>query len=208
MEDHFRTWSQSDHVNREGFDIALGLMDGDPKLIVETGTSAWGTDSTRLWDGYVRNFGGEFWSVDVSSLPRRRLRRQVCPQTHLVVGDSVTFLESLVESRAINHVDICYLDSWDVDWEDPDPSAEHGLREWRAIEPLMRPGSLLIVDDSPVSTEWVPRQFRSAVSEYASVRGFLPGKGALIERELKKRSHVRKIWHKYNVVYQFGAGSE
>ena len=205
MDDHFRTWSRSDHVNREGFDIALAETHGDPKLIVETGTSAWGTDSTRLWDGYVRNFGGEFWSVDLSPAPRKRLRKQVCERTHLVVGDSVTFLDSLVASHAITYVDICYLDSWDVDWENPVPSAEHGLREWRAIEPLMRPGSLLIVDDSPVSAEWVPQEFRSAVSEDENRHGYIPGKGALIEKELTKRPHVRKIWHKYNIVYRFGA---
>jgi hypothetical protein len=82
---HFSTWSSTDHVNVAGFEAAMGLMADRPQNTLETGTSAWGTDSTRLWDAYVRNFGGEFWSVDLSPAPSKRLRQQVSSQTHLMV---------------------------------------------------------------------------------------------------------------------------
>ena len=59
---------------------------------VETGTSAWGTDSTRLWDNYVTHYGGSFHSVDIRSEPARRLKGQVGKRTRLVTSDSVNFL--------------------------------------------------------------------------------------------------------------------
>jgi hypothetical protein len=47
---HFDTWSSPNHINRPGFEVAVELMGDRPMRILETGTSAWGTDSTRLWD--------------------------------------------------------------------------------------------------------------------------------------------------------------
>ena len=80
-----------------GFRLALRLLAGRPARIVETGTSAWGVDSTLLFDSYVRHFGGRFDSVDLRALPSDRLRPVVGPATHLHVGDSVEFLSGLAD---------------------------------------------------------------------------------------------------------------
>lgn len=191
------------HVNRPGFESALAELAGRCALILETGTSAWGTDSTRLWDAYVRIFGGEFWSVDSSEAPRERLRRQVGAHTHLVVEDSVTFLQRFATENANRQVNLCYLDSWDLDWNDPLPAEKHGLREWAAIAPLFGAGSILIVDDSPSSIEWVPPNLHEQATFFLSSRGYLPGKGALIEKRLAGDKNCRKIWHGYNSVFVF-----
>lgn len=200
---HFQTWSDTDHINRPGFDCALELMAGMPKTILETGTSAWGTDSTRLWDAYVSQFGGEFWSVDLSPTPSARLRHQVCAQTHLEIGDSVEFIQNFSKKTALSSVDVCYLDSWDLDWSDPDPAALHGLSEWNAVEPLMSKGSILIIDDSPSSMDWVPNQYREQAHAYEQSHGYLPGKGALVDLILRSDPRVEVIWHGYNSVYRF-----
>lgn len=200
---HFSEWSVPDHINRPGFDAAVALMAEQPRAIVETGTSAWGTDSTRLWDGYVAAFGGQFWSVDLSSHPAERLQGQVSEATHLVVDDSVHFLSNFAENSGVRHLDVCYLDSWDLDWDDPDPAAEHGLAEWEAVAPLLGPGSVLIVDDSPASLDWVPAPHRADAGRYLAERGYLPGKGALVDIALRQRPDVQLVWHGYNAVYHF-----
>jgi len=200
---HFETWSEVDHVNRPGFEVVIDLMGDRPQVIVETGTSAWGTDSTRLWDAYVSRFGGEFWSVDISPAPSKRLADQVGANTHLVVCDSVTFLEKLSRDIGPNKVNMCYLDSWDLDWADPMPAALHGLAEWHAVRPMMESQSVLMIDDSPLGLEWVPEHARDSAKEFYAEYGYWPGKGALVHQELCKDPRVSVVWHGYNSVYAF-----
>jgi hypothetical protein len=203
LEAHFSTWSEPTHVNRPGFEQALACSRPGPLTIIETGTSAWGTDSTRLWDAYVQRFGGEFWSVDLSAAPSSRLAKQVCDRTHLVVQDSVSFLNSFVEADPLRTVDLCYLDSWDVDWADPQASMDHGLAEFHAIAPLLRSGSVLLIDDTPTALEYVPPSHTEQAQRFLAQRGFLPGKGALVIQELQQRADVRKIWEGYSVGLAF-----
>lgn len=200
---HFATWSQPDHVNLPGFAQTIELMGDRPQIIVETGTSAWGTDSTRLWDAYIARFGGELWSVDLSPSPSKRLADQVSDRTHLVVDDSVHFLTDFAQRREGTVVGVCYLDSWDLDWSDPDPAAAHGLAEWHAVRPLMGPGSVLVIDDSPGSLDWVPEGHRQEAEAYLASHGYLPGKGALAHQELVADPRVSLKWHGYNSVYLF-----
>jgi hypothetical protein len=44
-------------------------------------------------------------------------------------------------------IDLLYLDSYDVDWNDPHPSALHHLMELCAAMPGLQSGSLVVVDD-------------------------------------------------------------
>jgi hypothetical protein len=203
IEAHFSTWSEPDHTNRPGFEAALKNSNARPLNIIETGTSAWGTDSTRLWDAYVQHFGGEFWSVDLSTAPSKRLKNQVSQHTHLIVSDSVSFLQDFAKDHVGENVDICYLDSWDVDWQDPEPSMEHGLAEFHAVEKLLGPGSVLLIDDTPTSLEDVPPSEKEAAASFLALRGFLPGKGALIVQELEARSDIRAVWKGYSVAFEF-----
>jgi hypothetical protein len=77
IQNHFSTWSEPDHLNRQIFYLALSALAGAPARIIETGTSAWGTDSTRLWDSYIRKFGGSFTSVDIRPEASQRLKWQL-----------------------------------------------------------------------------------------------------------------------------------
>ena len=42
-----------------------------------------------------------------------------------------------------------YLDSFDVDWRYPYPSASHHLKELTAINKILNEDTLVVVDDSP-----------------------------------------------------------
>ena len=167
---------------------ALTLLEERPSRIVETGMSAWGTDSTRLFSAYVDTFGGEFWSVDIRLKPLLDLRASVSRHTVLTCGDSVRFLRRWVKhNRANCRVDFVYLDSFDLDALDPYPAALHGVREFFAIKPALRPGSLLLVDDTPATPAHCPPGMREAAEQFIAAEGVMPGKGMLIDRYLRVR---------------------
>ena len=56
----------------------------------------------------------------------------------------------------LEFLDLLYLDSFDVDFDDPLPSVIHHLKELRAIAPLVSLETLVVVDDSPSSFIGVP----------------------------------------------------
>ena len=196
---HFRYWSSLDHPNRKAFEIVIAELNGAPASIVETGTSAWGTDSTRLWDNYVTHYGGSFHSVDIRSEPARRLKGQVGKRTRLVTSDSVNFLKLL----PAGHIDVFFLDSWDVDWFNPLESAVHGLKEFHAITPKLNSGSILFVDDTPISQDWLPHKFQESTQKFENEYGVFPGKGAFILKELKENPSIQFLYHEYSLLIKF-----
>jgi hypothetical protein len=200
---HFSTWSYPTHQNAENLSIALNLLGSRPATIVETGTSAYGTDSSRLFDSYVKNYGGNFYSIDIRKQAKYDLIFQHSRQSKFLVGDSVEKLSDLSESEELSYVDLVYLDSWDVDWFRPELSAKHGLNEFLAIERILKPGSVLVVDDTPKSANWIPFEARGIASTFKKTHGVLPGKGALIIELLRTRKNCEIIAHDYNVVFQF-----
>ena len=99
--------------------------------------------------------------------------------------------------------DLIYLDSWDLDVQSPVPAAMHGLREFFAISPALRAGSLLLIDDTPGKLEWFPEHMRVVAEGFYSAYGLFPGKGMLIDLYLQTRPDVRKVHHRYQVLYRF-----
>ena len=196
---HFERWSQSDHQNRQGLFLALDSLSGEAATIIETGTSAYGTDSSRLFDSYVRNFGGNFYSVDINSYPSRRLRFAKSRRAHFFVMDSIQFLDNSSKITAHKSADLIYLDSWDVDWSNPFTSAEHGKKELIAIRPFLRTGTIIVVDDTPVSMKWIPFSDQGVATKFKIEYGVFPGKGAFYNEALMGIDFTI-IYHDYNLV--------
>lgn len=199
--DHFRLRSSPDHVNVTSLRDLFALMGGRPQTILETGMSAWGTDSTRLFDAYVRSFGGRFASVDIRPEPIERLRKEVGTATTLVCDDSVAFLQHWVAEHPGERADVVYLDSWDVDFSDPLPAAEHCLRELKAVTPALGPGTLLLIDDTPGTIEEIPGEPSAVHRELHTQYGAWPGKGMLVHQTLLERG-AELIHHRYQVLYR------
>jgi hypothetical protein len=200
--DHFRWRSSVDHVNYASLCFLIGQMGGRPQTILETGVSAWGTDSTRLFDSYVRSFGGAFWSVDIDSQRVAWLRKSVGGATRLVCDDSVVFLDRWVGEHPGEGADVVYLDSWDVDFSAPLPAAEHCLRELEAVTPALRAGALLLIDDSPGTLADVPVAARESAPALYAEFGAWPGKGMLAQTFLAGRG-IRPLRHGYQALYRF-----
>jgi len=76
----------------------------------------------------------------------------------ICAGDSVAFLHAFADSppAALASLDLLYLDSFDHDYANPLPSSLHLLKELVAAAPLLHAGTLVVVNDSPLSVHGVP----------------------------------------------------
>jgi hypothetical protein len=132
--------------------------------IVETGSvrtaGNWADgQSTLLFDRFVNHWDGIVQSVDIDPETCERLRGQVSEKVVLNCADSVAFLGALGRKGALE-IDLLYLDSFDLDWRNPHPSALHHLYELCAVMPLLASGTLVVVDDSPRHGAVVRREGR------------------------------------------------
>lgn len=201
LEQHFLALSQPQHPCRETLSTALSLLGERPALIVETGSSAWGTNSTMLFDSYCNSFGGQCHSVDIRLEPLLALKPLTTSHTKLYCNDSVSFLNKL--SVKDNKIDLLYLDSWDVNWEDPMPSANHGLNEYLAATKNLKTGSLVLIDDTPKTVENIQAVQPLVAKQYAHFLerfGFAPGKGALVKQLIETTGRGAIIAHEYQML--------
>jgi hypothetical protein len=165
-------------------------------VIVETGIASAGTNSTYLFNEYIKKYGGRFWSVDINRDLVDKHSGNMCPGTTLVHGDSVDFLRSF--DKKIN---IAYLDSYDLDFYTPFPSGKHGLEEYRAIQSKLTNKSLLLIDDTPIEPYWLDTRgaLYNDMCIFYEKNKYLPGKGMFVLNEI---TNAEKLLHQYQVLYQ------
>lgn len=201
LDRHFLAISQPHHPCRETLSTALSLLGERPALIIETGSSAWGTNSTMLFDSYCNSFGGECRSVDIRLEPLLTLQPLATSHTKLYCDDSVSFLNKL--SLEGDRIDLLYLDSWDVNWDDPLPSAIHGLNEYLAATKSLKTGSLVLIDDTPRALEnirVVQPLLAAPYEQFYERFGFAPGKGALIKQLIETTGRGTILAHEYQLL--------
>ena len=206
MSGHYRLFSDSDHHTKPGILRAVQELGSKPAHILETGSSAWGSDSTRLWSKYVQVFGGTVWSVDLREQPRQKLG-DLGPDTHLFVEDSLAFLERFGAESRHQTVDLAYLDSFDCDWTNPEPAAIHGYKEWELLQPHLRPGSIVVIDDTPRTPSdipWLEGVKREAVHTFFKEHSVPPGKGSKVFEAVSQSRDWTILHHSYNLVVQKG----
>ena len=138
----------------------LDAIDG-PLTIVETGCSRqagnWAGDgqSTVLFDRYLSHAptGSFAHTVDLDPKATELCKTLVGDRVRVHTGDSVVVLLRIADSlkSAGRTVDLLYLDSYDVDWTYPTPSAVHHLKELVSIVGVLRPDTLVVIDDAPAT---------------------------------------------------------
>lgn len=190
---HFKSWSDPKHVNYKLFEILAQELSGKPAFIVETGTSAWGTDSTRFWNTYTTKFGGKVISIDIRDNAGIQLKYQLNRNTQLITSDSVTFLQE----HPNWNVDLYYFDSADVDWLAPDFSINHGLQELRAVADYLNPGTIVVFDDTPISEKYVEDHLKSILLNFYELHGYFPGKGPKAIAYLREKFEIQILHHEY-----------
>lgn len=125
---------------------------GRDVTIVETGClrqeGNWAGDgqSTLVWDAFVNYQGGRVYSVDLDVKAAALANSLTSDLTTVEANDSVAYLMHLATIGLT--ADLLYLDSFDIDWANPDPSMQHHERELDAAWPMLQPGSIVGVDDN------------------------------------------------------------
>lgn len=156
--------------------------------IIETGTIRnpmnWKDgNSGFLFSEMVRIHGGFVRSVDIDQRAVDTANNFVNPAFYKsFCSDSVAWLKS---QQDLNEVDLFYLDSYDVEWANDEPSADHHLKEFLVIEPFLLPGKIVAIDDN---------------SFLAS--GKRTGKGRKIFEYLESKS-ILPIYDEYQIIYRF-----
>ena len=136
----------------------LDTLEG-PITIVETGCARvlgnWAGDgqSSVLFDRYLESSsaGSSGFAIDLDPQATTLCKTLVSDRITVLTGDSVAVLPDVsheLESSG-RTIDLLYLDSYDVDWAYPTPSAVHHLKEMVSIVGALRPDSLVVVDDAP-----------------------------------------------------------
>ena len=175
-----------------GFDVIFRLLSSQKQSnfnIIETGTlrtpGNWmDGQSARLFTEFVDLYGGQMRSVDIDSAACETARNAITSNKFSVThSDSVAWLESLTD---LDQVDLFYLDSYDVDWNNDTASADHHLKEFKIIQPFIRAGAVVAVDDN---SRWVNNNRRT-------------GKGRAIVEYLESQGHF-PILDEYQIIFQF-----
>jgi hypothetical protein len=175
-----------------GFDVIFRLLLNQKQSnfnIIETGTlrtpGNWmDGQSARLFTEFVDLYDGQMRSVDIDNMACEAARNTITSEKFSVTNsDSVTWLEQQTD---LDQVDLFYLDSYDVDWNDDAASAAHHLKEFLIIQPHMRPGCVLAIDDN---SRWLNSNQRT-------------GKGRAIVEYLETQGHL-PILDEYQIIYQF-----
>lgn len=117
--------------------------------IVETGTvrqvGNWEGDgqSTIVWNDLAAGRNGSVITIDIDPVGKALVAELRLDLTTAITGDSLEILPTLTKS-----IDLLYLDSFDIDFSNPQPAADHHLLELHAALPLLHPGSIVAVDDN------------------------------------------------------------
>ncbi len=175
-----------------GFDVIFRLLLSQKTAdfnIIETGTlrtpNNWmDGQSARLFTEFADLYGGQVRSVDIDPAACNSARNNILSSNFSVsLSDSVAWLQTLTD---LPQVDLFYLDSYDVDWHDDTLSANHHLKEFQVIEPHIKTGAVVVIDDN---SRWANNNRRTgkgrAVVEYLELQGHLP------------------IYDEYQIIFQF-----
>jgi predicted O-methyltransferase YrrM len=132
----------------EAFELITTSLPQNAK-IVETGTvrkiGNWAGDgqSTIVWNDAAERLNGQVVTIDIDPTGAHLVDVLGLTRTVAITADSIVTLRNMVGS-----VDFLYLDSFDINFADPEPAQNHHLREISAAWHLLRKGSLVAVDDN------------------------------------------------------------
>jgi len=189
----------------------------DPIIIVETGClrkkdNFLDGQSTLLFDKYTLSRGenSKVYTVDISPESTKICKEVVSKNVEITTSDSVRYLNNLSKTfiKKKIKVSMFYLDSFDVDWRYPYPSAAHHLKELVAINKVLNEDTLVVVDDSPAvgnlgQNENQPDQPWKVLSS-PSPLPTIGGKGFLVHEYASHVgaklifSHYQTAWSKFN----------
>lgn len=205
-------WRHVCHYSFERLLLELATLTHPPK-IVETGSSAHGTNSSKLFFGIVDLLGGEFDTVDLNTDTTKRVQTlletdfpQLANRARCHNGDSVDFIRQVQ-----GPIDVAYLDSYDLYPGIFRESEQHGLAEFNGIIDKLSETAYVLIDDTPrtrgIFEKMNDADFMSAVDEHVRRHGYLPGKGALVLKAIMNDPRFTVLYHEYQLLIKFVRGA-
>ena len=188
-----------------------------PIIIVETGClrkkdNFLDGQSTLLFDKYTlsREENSKIYTVDINPESTKVCKEVVSKNVEINTDDSIRYLNNLCNIFLKNKtkVSMFYLDSFDVDWRYPYPSAAHHLKELTAISRLLHEDTLVVVDDSPATGNLTQNENKPdepwKILGSPSPLPTIGGKGFLVHEYASHVgaklvfSHYQTAWNKFN----------
>jgi SAM-dependent methyltransferase len=175
-----------------GFNLVFAYLEslGQTEYhIIETGTlrnpGNWKDgQSARLFTEFVEHHGGSVRSVDIDPTAVDTARDAIkSKKFESTCQDSVLYLATQLD---LDSVDLFYLDSYDVKWDNDHDSAQHHLMEFQLIEPHLKPGAIVVIDDN---SRFLNNNQRT-------------GKGHYIADYLQAKGHA-PLYDAYQIIYRF-----
>ena len=172
--------------------MANRLLKINSPLIVETGCARWHNNfegdgmSTLIWDSIANQTNGQVITVDLSKDSVEYCKSQVSNKTIIHCADSVPFLQNLENTLLDTNqfIDLLYLDSYDIDFDNPHNSSLHHIFELLSIKKVLRPGSIVAVDDN------------------IEHKGTWVGKGLYVA-EWMQQLNKRKVYNGYQWIWEW-----
>lgn len=175
--------------------------------ILETGSSAHGTNSSMLFAGLAAESGGTFDTVDINTETYQRVSKSILGKfgvrknLRCHCGDSIEFIRNYFGAS----INVAYLDSYDLEVDSFEQSAWHGYQEFCALVPkLCKKLAFILVDDTPRTIDIFEKMFSgpdfAGVQAYLHSTGSLPGKGRLIVEKIKNDGRFKIIAWEYQIL--------
>lgn len=174
----------------KGFQIIFEMMFKNKNQnfnIIETGTirkpNNWKDgNSGFLFAELTKMHGGLVKSVDINQKAVDTANNFVNSKHYTAYcSDSVAWLKQQTD---LDQIDLFYLDSYDVEWSNDEPSATHHLNEFLAIEPFLK-NTVVAIDDNSFL-----------------LNGQRTGKGRKIVEYLQSKN-IKPLHDQYQIIYVF-----
>lgn len=205
-------WRHVCHYSFKRLLTELASLEEAPKIL-ETGSSAHGTNSSKLFFEVVDLLDGEFDTVDLNTEATQRVQSlleqryaHIMGKAHCHNGDSVEYIRN-----AQGSYNVVYLDSYDLYPGIFKESEEHGLAEFIEVSGKLADTAYILIDDTPRTRVIFDRmndaKFMSAVDEHLRLHGHLPGKGALVLKMIANDARFTILYHEYQLLLKFRRAS-
>ena len=145
------------------------ILKTDEPMIIETGCMREANNyegdgmSTMFWDILCDIKPGAWYhSIDISVANVGFARSQVTRPECIIQHDSVKYLSVNRPKK----IDLLYLDSYDLDPSNPQPSFLHCLNEFMTCLPLLSGDALICVDDNILAQDQDGNDIRISKGQY------------------------------------------
>lgn len=201
------------HVNyftfKQAFQLAYQYLveENIPIKVLETGSAAYGTESSKIFAAFVNTFGGSFDTIDMNPTTTAAITDYIKSNYPNLIGtsircwngDSVKFIKNFNTTA-----NLVYLDSYDLAPERYLESAQHGLNELNALARKLEDTAIILIDDTPSTREILFKvSGTQTADEYVAQHGRMPGKGELILKAIMHDRRFTVITHQYQLLILF-----